>query len=75
MAVITGYRLTDFFKVNRKVCQGDVISFTIFTIWINPLLQHIKKKYEGYSLNNSHKIPILAFVDDLAIFTNNNKNM
>jgi hypothetical protein len=43
IAIIMGHRTTNLFEVNRGVRQGDVISPTIFTIWINPLLEHIEK--------------------------------
>src|SRR5271163_1618940 len=68
LAIITKFGLTDKLTVNRGVRQGDVISPTLFTIWINPLLEYIENKYSGYKMDEETGVPILAFADDIAIF-------
>jgi hypothetical protein len=76
LVVITNYGKTEFFKVNRGVKQGDVISPTLFMIWINPLMEYIEKEEKGYEMNGEKvKIPILVFADNIALFTKNNEDM
>lgn len=45
-------------------------------IWINPLIEQIEREKRGYKFKNGKiDIPILAFADDIALFTNNNEDM
>jgi len=75
LAIITKFGLTDKLTVNRGVRQGDVISPTLFTIWINPLLEYIENKYSGYKMDEETGVPILAFADDIAIFAKSVREM
>ncbi len=66
--IITQYGYSERINVGKGVRQGDVISPTLFIIWLNPLLEHLEKSQLGYVCDKSNiKLPILAFADDLLI--------
>jgi len=58
---------TDVFPILRGVRQGDVLSPLLFNIAMNPIYNHIRKKFTGYQFNDSINVNILAFVDDIAL--------
>lgn len=55
-------------KVKGGVRQGDVISPTIFILYIAPLLWNLVVKLEGYKMNGI-KISSSAYADDLVTMT------
>ncbi len=74
--VITQYGLTKRIQIGKGVRQGDVISPTLFILWLNPLLDILEKKNTGYKCRGgSIRIPILAFADDLAICAKSRKQL
>ncbi len=66
--IITRYGYTKRIMVGKGVRQGDVISPTLFIIWLSPLLEYLENSKLGYVCENSKvELPILAFADDLLI--------
>ena len=59
--------LTDFFDITSGVKQGDFISPTLFSLFINDLARGIKSLELGVSLQNDLKVGILLFADDIVL--------
>ncbi len=74
--IITQYGLTKEVKIGKGVRQGDVISPTLFILWLNPLLDVLEQKKIGYKCEESSLyLPILAFADDLLISAKSRKQL
>jgi hypothetical protein len=61
--------LTDWYYSDCGVRQGDGLSPTLFGIYINDLINEVKAKGYGVSIGDE-KICILAYADDVVIFSN-----
>ena len=68
--VLVHNRLTDWFDVKSGVRQGDSLSPTLFSIFINDLAQELHGSSKGIDII-SCRIPILMYADDIVILTNN----
>ena len=65
---------TEFFNINCGVRQGDVISPTLFSIFINDLVAGINEMNLGINIMNS-VLACLLYADDLVIFAENESNL
>ena len=61
--------VTDWFVSNNGVKQGDSLSPTLFSIYINDLLHSIENLNLGVRLSDELTVSILAYADDLVIFS------
>lgn len=59
---------TSWFSCNTGVKQGDNLSPTLFSIFINDLVQDINELGLGVDLGEK-KLPLLLYVDDIAMLT------
>ena len=66
--------LTDWFNTLQGVRQGDSLSPTIFSLFINDLAQEIKNLNLGVTVNDK-TISILMYADDIALVAPNVKNL
>ena len=66
--------LSQWFEVNIGVRQGDNLSPTLFSIFINDLAVEIKKMRLGVS-NGNNKVSILLYAGDIAIVSENEINL
>ncbi|KAK3092919.1 hypothetical protein FSP39_008861 [Pinctada imbricata] len=69
-----GNRLTDWFSCRSGVKQGDNLSPTIFSLFINDLAMQIKALNKGVPVGDLN-ISILLYADDIALITQNEKDM
>ncbi|KAK3102881.1 hypothetical protein FSP39_014619 [Pinctada imbricata] len=69
-----GNRLTDWFSCRSGVKQGDNLSPTIFSLFINDLAIQIKALNKGVPVGDLN-ISILLYADDIALITQNEKDM
>jgi retron-type reverse transcriptase len=51
----------------RGVKQGDPLSPLLFNLCLEPLLELIEKKTSGINVNDTRKIPVLPFADDVVL--------
>ncbi len=65
---------TDWFQTKNGVGQGDSLSPTLFSIFINDLAIEIKNKGLGVKVGNVNT-GILMYADDTAIMTENERDM
>ena len=65
---------TEFFDVLAGVKQGDVLSTTLFAIYINSLAEKIKSMNKGINIAG-HNISILLYADDIALIAENEENL
>jgi ribonuclease HI len=62
------------FKLQSGIKQGCPLSCILFILYINPLIETIRKKFKGYNLNGIF-LSILAFVDDLILIADSKFEM
>lgn len=65
---------TDFFKVKSGVRQGDSLSPTLFSLYINDLVNEIKKLNIGIKLKDEI-LSILLYADDMVLMADNEKDL
>ena len=66
--------MTEWFVTLLGVRQGDSLSPTLFSIFINDLAQGLKELGLGIEVENE-KISILLYADDVAILSDNEQDM
>ena len=73
---------TDYFDCSMGVKQGDCLSPTLFSVFINDLAQQIKDSKIGVELSlnevgaaNSLVLSILLYADDVVLFSENENDM
>ena len=65
---------TDWFKTNYGVKQGDNLSPTLFSIYLNDLATELKDMKLGTMLGDMH-ICILLYADDIVLISENEQNL
>ena len=66
--------VTEWFQTTSGVKQGDTLSPTMFSIYINGLLEEIKNSNIGIDVADK-KISVLAYADDIVLFSNNENDV
>ena len=66
--------ITDDFISNYGVKQGDVLSPTLFNLYINDLAKEIKESQLGIDLDNLN-LSILLYADDMAIISDTEEKL
>ena len=64
----TAYGLTEEIKVTRGVRQGDIISPSLYVLFLNPLLSWLKEGGNGYSIGTDI-FDIGAYADDMTLMS------
>lgn len=70
----TAHGWTEYIEFLRGTKQGDIISPTIFVLFIAPLLWTLDKSNLGYNFE-SLNTPALAIADDIALISDNKDNI
>ena len=65
--------LTNWFQVTSRVKQGDTLSPTLFSIYINDLAKVLKESGIGIDVNG-YKVCVLLYTDDLVLLADNEKD-
>ena len=65
---------TDYFDVISGVKQGDVLSTTLFAIYINSLAKEVKSLNKGINIAG-HNVSILLYADDIALISESEQNL
>ena len=66
---------TDYFDCPLGVKQGDTISPTLFSIFINDLAKELKDSNLGVSLNENLIVSTLLYADDIVLLADNEENL
>ena len=72
--IFTCYGLTENVEINCGVHQGDVLSPTLFILFLAPLLWKLKNTQTGFPIN-SEKINNLDFADDITLIGTTKKEI
>jgi hypothetical protein len=67
-------QLTEYFKVNTGVLQGDVLAPFLFIIVLNFILEKSYDQNFGFNTAEDQKLTDLDFADDIVLFDNNGIN-
>ena len=67
--------MTDSFSRNAGVRQGDVLSTTLFNIYVNYLVNEIRNLNKGVSLGDDLCVSILIYADDIVLLAENKENL
>ena len=67
-------KLTKWFDIKSGVRQGDSLSTTLFTVFINDLAQEINNLDLGIEING-FRLSSLLYADDIVIITNTAENL
>ena len=65
---------TDWFEINNGVCQGDTLSPTLFSFFINDLATEVKELGLGVDINGI-KICILLYADDMVLIADSKSEL
>lgn len=65
---------TDWFTINSGVKQGDNISPTLFSLYINELATEIKNQNKGVTIGNTN-VSILLYADDMVLVSENESDL
>ena len=68
LKLITYYKLSDPLKVSKGLDQGETLSPLLWTIFYDPMITKITTKYSTTS-------KILAYMDDVALFSSNMQSL
>ena len=66
---------TDFFNITAGVKQGDGISPTLFSIFIDNLVKGIKELDLGVEIDTNFQVSTLLFADDIVLIAPNEVNL
>ena len=66
---------TDYFDCPLGVKQGDTISPTLFSIFINDLAKELKNSNLGVSLDENLVVSTLLYADDIVLLADNEDNL
>ena len=70
--IMIGGKKSDSLNLVKGLRQGSVLSPTLFTIYVNPLIDRLVESDTGLNTNLApplpQKIPVLMYVDDLQTF-------
>ncbi len=75
LSVLTCFGPMDPFETEVGVKQGDLMLPLLFLLFINLVVHQIMESGCGYMLSSGEKVPILAFVDDLALLVDGMDDM
>ena len=65
---------TDWFPINYGVMQGDILSPTIFNMYINNLVVEVDRLNKGVPIGD-RKVGILAYADDIVLIAENENDL
>ena len=68
-------KFTDWFKITSGVRQGDALSPTLFSLFLNDLATGIKGLQCGVNLGDDFLCSILLYADDIVLFADSEENL
>ncbi|PRP79463.1 hypothetical protein PROFUN_12589 [Planoprotostelium fungivorum] len=71
----TAHGLSDEIKVSRGVRQGDVISPTLFLLFINPLIKRLNEANLGYQLTETRRKNCTFYADDGTVYADTEEDL
>ncbi len=66
--------LTDWFQIYSGVIQGDILSPTLFNIFINDVVDDVNSLNLGVTIDG-HRISILLYADDIVLLGETEKDL
>jgi len=67
-------QLTDWFPINNGVKQGCLLSPTLFSLYIEGLVDELKSARAGIDSNNDH-VAALFYADDIVLLAHNEESL
>ena len=70
----TAHGTTEEIHIEAGVRQGDIISPTLYMLFLNPLIKWIEARDDGYRIGNN-STAVKAYADDMALVSNSKEGM
>ncbi len=72
--IITNHGVTEKFKSKAGVRQGDLLSLTIWVLFLDPIIQYIRENFIGYKFKHQN-VTSLGYADDMTLLESNQKDL
>ena len=66
---------TNWFSCSSGVKQGDTISPTLFSVFVNDLIEELNSSGSGISLEENFSLACLAYADDIVLLAPNENSI
>ena len=74
LAIKIGGITTDFITLKQGVTQGCSLSSTLYTMYMQKLIDELEKSGKGINLSNGIIVPVILYADDVLLLADNEED-